>query len=133
MAASETEDERAVVAVARDYFEGYFDGNAARLGGALHRELAKRSLGQVDPESDALRSVTRDQMVGFTEGGEGRKLDTGGDRGIEVEVTDLHHNIASVTVRSDVYREYLQLVRTAEGWKIVNALWAWTTGPPDRA
>ena len=24
------------------------------------------------------------------------------------------------------YREYVQLVRTPEGWKIVNTLWAWT-------
>jgi hypothetical protein len=84
----------------------------------------------VDPESDPLRSVTREQMIGFTEGGEGRNLDPGGDRGIEVEVNDLHHDIASVTVRSDLYREYLQLVRTTEGWKIVNALWAWTTARP---
>jgi hypothetical protein len=26
-------------------------------------------------------------------------------------------------VRSAVYREYLHLVRTNEGWKIANALW----------
>jgi len=32
-------------------------------------------------------------------------------------------DIASVTVRSAVYHEYLQLVRTPEGWKIANALW----------
>jgi hypothetical protein len=31
-----------------------------------------------------------------------------------------------VVVRSNVYREYLHLGRTDEGWKIVNALWAWT-------
>jgi hypothetical protein len=130
VSALDTEREEAIVAVARDYFEGYFDGDAARLGEALHPELAKRSLGQVDPESDALRSVTRDQMIGFTEGGEGTKLDPGGDRGIVVDVSDVHDNIASVTVRSDLYREYLHLVRTAEGWKIVNALWAWTAGRP---
>jgi hypothetical protein len=28
-----------------------------------------------------------------------------------------------VTIRCAVYVEYLQLVRTREGWKIVNALW----------
>ena len=39
---------------------------------------------------------------------------------------DVHGAIASATVRSAVYREYVQLVRTPEGWKIVNALWAWT-------
>jgi hypothetical protein len=36
---------------------------------------------------------------------------------------DVHENIASLTVRSAVYREYLHLVRTAEGWRIANALW----------
>lgn len=38
-------------------------------------------------------------------------------------VLDMHETIANVTVRSAVYREYLGLVRTDEGWKIVNALW----------
>jgi hypothetical protein len=84
----------------------------------------------VDPESDLLRSVTREQTIDLTENREGTSLDNGGDRGIVVQVNDIHGNIASVTVRSDLYREHLQLVRTAEGWKIVNALWAWTAGPP---
>lgn len=119
-------DEEAIESIVLDYFEGYFEGDAERLGSALHPELAKRSLSQVDPASDALRSVTREQMLGFTEGGEGGKLDTGGDRGIRVQINDLHGNVASVTVRSDVYREYLHLVRTSEGWKIVNALWHWS-------
>jgi hypothetical protein len=46
MAAPETEDERAVVAAAREYFQWYFDVNAARLGAALHPELATRSSGR---------------------------------------------------------------------------------------
>ena len=45
---------------------------------------------------------------------------------IEVEVEDVYDTIANVTVRSAVYREYVQLARTPEGWKIVNALWELT-------
>jgi hypothetical protein len=41
----------------------------------------------------------------------------------DIDVEDVHEDIASVTVRSAVYREYLHLVRTAEGWRIANALW----------
>jgi hypothetical protein len=26
-------------------------------------------------------------------------------------------------VRGGVYREYLQLIRTSDGWKIANSLW----------
>jgi hypothetical protein len=62
-------------------------------------------------------------MVELTAAGEGKSDDPGH---IDVEVIDLHGNIASVVVRSAVYREYLHLVRTDEGWKIVNALWHFT-------
>jgi hypothetical protein len=62
-------------------------------------------------------------MVQATAAGEGKRKDPG-DRRIEVEVEHLHGKIANVTVRSAVYVEYLQLVHTHDGWKIVNALWA---------
>jgi hypothetical protein len=62
-------------------------------------------------------------MVQATAAGEGKRKDPG-DRRIEVEVEHLHGKIANVTVRSAVYVEYLQLVHTRDGWKIVNALWA---------
>jgi Putative lumazine-binding len=45
------------------------------------------------------------------------------DRDIEFDVEHVHREIANVTVRSAVYVEYLHLVRTREGWKIINALW----------
>ncbi len=106
-----------------DYFEGWFDGDAERMQRALHRGLAKRSLGQVDRDSAELRTVTMDQMVAWTAEGEGKAVDPGGDRRIDVDVVDLYGNIATVVVRSAVYREYLHLVQTDDRWKIVNALW----------
>jgi hypothetical protein len=51
---------------------------------------------------------------------------------IEVDVEHLHGTIANATVRSAVYVEYLQLVHTRDGWKIVNALWASATPSQDR-
>jgi hypothetical protein len=118
-------DRAAIVATALDYFEGWFDGDAERMERALHSGLAKRSLGQVDPDSPELRSVTKEQMVKWTAVGEG-KTDNPSGAGIDVEVVDLYGNIATVVVRSSVYREYLHLVRTADEWKIVNALWHFT-------
>ena len=119
-------DEAAVVATALDYFEGWFDGDTERMDRALHPGLAKRSQSQVDPDSPELRSITKERMLGLTAAGEGKGDDPGGERRIDVEVVDLYGNIASVIVRSAVYREYLHLVRTDEGWKIVNALWHFT-------
>jgi hypothetical protein len=119
-------DEAAVVAVALDYFEGWFEGDATRMERALHPGLAKRSLSQVDPDSPELRSLTKERMVELTAAGGGKGESPDGGLRIDVGVVDLHGNIASVVVRSAVYREYLHLVRTDEGWKIVNALWHFT-------
>ena len=121
-----TSDEAAVVACTRDYFNGWFDGDSQSMDRVLHPALAKRSLRQVDTDSDELRTVTKDQMIGWTAEGEGKTADPGGDCGIDVEVIDLYGNIASVVVRSPVYREYLHLVRTDDGWTIANALWHFT-------
>jgi Putative lumazine-binding len=117
-----TKDRADVVATALDYFEGWFDGDVERLDRALHPGLAKRSLSQVDPDSPELRTVTKERMLGLTAEGEGKREDPG-DRRIDVEVVDVCGNIATVVIRSAVYREYLHLVCTDDGWKIVNALW----------
>ena len=119
-------DEAAVVAAALDYFEGWFEGDVARMDRALHPGLAKRSLSQVDPDSAELRSLTKERMVELTAGGGGKGESQDGGLRIDVEVVDLYGNIASVLIRSGVYREYLHLVRTDKGWKIVNVLWHFT-------
>jgi Putative lumazine-binding len=111
-------DRDAIVATALDYFEGWFDGDVERMERALHPELAKRG-----PE---LGTATKGQMVAWTAEGEGTAEDPGPGRRIDVSVVDVHGNIASAVVHSDVYREYLHLVRTDGGWKIVNALWHFT-------
>jgi hypothetical protein len=65
-------------------------------------------------------------MIDATAGGSDVSA-TPGDSRIEVEVEDVYGTIANATVRSAVHREYVQLVRTPEGWKVVNALSEWTS------
>jgi hypothetical protein len=108
---------RAIERAVLDYFEGWFDGDAERMERALHPELAKRSL-----RDGALRTITAREMIGWTADGEGRAFDVP-DRRIEIEVVAVIEEIASVVVHSAVYVEYVHLVRTDSGWKIVNALW----------
>jgi predicted enzyme related to lactoylglutathione lyase len=61
-------------------------------------------------------------MIGWTREGQGvaRKP---ADFTFDVAVNDIYHEIATVTVDSPVYREYLHLTRTADGWKILNAIY----------
>jgi hypothetical protein len=111
-----------IVATAHDYFEGWFDGDVARMERALHRDLVKRSF--LRDQASTLSFVTAAQMITWTGDGEGVQVATGlADRTIEVEVLDVKHDIASVLVRSEPYYEYIHLVRTRDGWKVANALW----------
>ena len=96
------------------YYEAWFDGDAERMADALHPNLVKRMAGE------ELGITTRERMVELTRGGEGTK--EADDRSLDVQVLDVHGDIASARVRSAVYYEYLHFVRTPAGWKIANAL-----------
>ena len=107
-----------ITQAALDYFEGWFDGDVARMDRALHPNLVKRRAGAT------LGVTTKERMLELTAAGEGAA--DGADRRLDVVVVDVHDDIASVVVRSAVYREYLHLVRMPDGWKIANALWELT-------
>jgi len=114
----EADDATAIEATVRDYFEGWFDADAARMDRALHMDLVKRRAGE------ELGVTTKERMVELTRAGAG--VEDGKDRRLEIEIKDVYGDIATAAVRSAVYREYLHLVRTSEGWKIANALWELT-------
>ena len=118
-----TTTEAAIVSAVLDYFEGWFDGDAARMERALHPDLAKRSLETDGRTLDEIDRRVDDRGHGTRSRPRARPRATAR---IEVEVEDVYGTIANATVRSAVYREYVQLVRTPEGWKIVNALWELT-------
>ncbi len=122
LAETTSADQAQIVRTALDYFEGWFDGDVTRMRRALHPELAKRAL---ENDGRTLNETTTEWMLDATAKHLGKARDVP-DRRIEVEVIDVYGDIASAVVRSAVYREYLHLVRTRDGWRIVNALWAWT-------
>jgi len=115
-------DEEAVRAVVFDYIEGWFDGDAERIGRALHPELVKRCRGIEGDDPDALETLTQQETVEATAQGEGREEDAD-DRQISVEITYLGENISSATCVCHRYVDVLNLIRMPEGWRIVNAAW----------
>jgi alkyl sulfatase BDS1-like metallo-beta-lactamase superfamily hydrolase len=103
-----------------DYFDGWFDGDPGRMERALHPELAKRSL----EADDGVDHIGAAEMVEATAAGSGKRRDSG-ERRTDIRIVDAHGTMAAVVVDSNVYREYLHLVRTHGGWRIINALWDW--------
>jgi hypothetical protein len=113
-----TATENAIASVVLDYYESWWTADPARMGRALHPDLAKRTL-MADGRS--LDQDTASSMVDWTARGNGRKY--AGDRIVELAFQDVDETMAAVKVRTSVYVEYLHLVRISEGWKILNVLW----------
>jgi len=112
-------DEADVEAIVHDYADGWYAGDVSRMDRALHSELVKRTPGDLSAAGeDALRSVTKARMIELTTEGGGDSADPT----VEVVVDEVSANIASARVLTPEYLDYLHLVKTPVGWKIVNIL-----------
>lgn len=118
-------DRAAVEACVRDYFESWFDGDVDRMAGALHPALAKRAFGQDPERTPEIDESPADEMIAATAAGRGRIRK--GDR-LDIRIADSGAGIASAIVHADHYVEYLHLIDTPDGWRIINALWRWADG-----
>jgi hypothetical protein len=58
--------------------------------------------------------MTAQDMIGWTRDGNGIR-EKPADAALDVTIDDAYREIASVTVHSAIYREYLHLVRTLHG------------------
>ncbi|HEU0244897.1 MAG TPA: nuclear transport factor 2 family protein [Candidatus Limnocylindrales bacterium] len=115
-------DAAAIRATIADYYLGWYDADADRMARALHPELAKR--GWIGDAEGALvlTSDTRETMVEGARQGRGRTADPD-RRGYTLGAIEVHGDIASANVYAVPYVDYLHLVRTDDGWRIINALW----------
>src|SRR5690242_3027566 len=115
-------DRAGIEATVADYYLGWFDGDADRMARALHPDLAKRGW-RPDAEGELELSFdTFSSMVGFTREGAGRREDPA-ERRYELRDLTVHRDVASVNAFAVPYVDLLHLIRTADGWRIVNALW----------
>jgi hypothetical protein len=115
-------DSIAIAGTVADYYLGWYDGDAARMARALHPDLAKRGWRSGPDGTVQLGFDTFDSMVGFTRQGVGRRDDPD-ERRYELRDLTVHRDVASVNVFAVPYVDLLHLVRTRDGWRIVNALW----------
>ncbi len=122
MAGAQTPDDRpAIRQAALDYLEGWYQGDAARMDRALHKELAKRAIFRTG-DAEQFVNLTKPQMVETTQkgGGKARPAET---RNIKIDILDIYRDIATVRTQCADFVDYLHLARSEGQWKIVNVLW----------
>ena len=121
---SSPEDLEAITAVARDYVEGWFDGDEARMRRCLHPELVKRTIYR-DPATGDWRlgrPADAEMMVGWARAGEGRTA-VAEERAFEITIENVFRHVASVRVLSSPYMDLLHIAKIGDRWLIVNVLW----------
>ena len=115
----------AVEACVRDYYESWGDGDADRMARAVHPALVKRAYRQGRDRALEIDETSAAEMITGAAAGAGRR--SKGDR-LEIRTAEVAGGIASVVAHSDHYIDYLHLIETPDGWRIINALWRWADG-----
>jgi putative lumazine-binding protein len=123
-------DLAAIEACVRDYYVSWYTGDGARMARAIHPALAKRSFGQDRDRTPEVDETTAADMISGADAGYGR---TRAGTKLDIHVAEVGGGIASVNVFADHYVDLLHLIRTPDGWRIINALWRWADGHGPRA
>ena len=104
------------------YFGAWHDADPDRMARVLHPQLAKRGW-VADEHGERFVDVdTFETMVEWTRQGQGGTQEPAA-RAIDVRVIEVYDDVATALVHTPRYIETLQLVRTPDGWRILNALW----------
>jgi hypothetical protein len=107
---------------ALDYIEGWYGASPERMERALHPELAKRAVQNLDGE-DHLRPITYERMMELVKT---KDEDKEALTKIDCEILDTYGNMACAKTVSADFIDYLHLSKWEGEWKIINALWEFT-------
>jgi hypothetical protein len=115
-------DSTAIRATAHDYIDGWYEGDAARMEGALHPHLAKRLVYDDQSGRSRLVDLTAMELVQSTRAGAG-KIPRAQWRD-SVTILDVFGNAAMVRIDATTWVDYLQEVKWNGRWEILNVVWA---------
>ncbi len=116
-------DSTAIRAAALDYVEGWYTGDAARMGRALHPELVKRIVvNDTTTRKSVLQNMGASALVNGTRHGYGKTTPKERQQK-EVVVLDIFGNAASAKSTMADWVDYMHLARVDGRWVIVNVLW----------
>lgn len=127
-------DKAAIIETVLNYADGYYEGSAERMAKAVHPLLAKRALMPMQEGGPSkISTMNSEMLIEIARAGRGKLPPE--QRGVKAEVLDIAGNLATARVFTVQFNDYLHLMRTEDGWRILNVLWrppAKTTTEPDK-
>lgn len=110
----------AIRMAALDYIEGWYSGDPARMRQSVHPELAKRIQRQGRGGRLAVENLDAETLVQLTAEGTGK---TDPRKRSDAAILNVFRRAASVRVDAGAWVDFLHMIKTDEGWKIINVLW----------
>ena len=133
-AATADADKAAIIETVLNYADGFYEGLAERMTKAVHPLLSKRALmPAAEGGPSKLSTMNSEMLIELTRAGRGKLPPE--QRGVKAEVLDVSGDLATARVFTVQFNDYLHLIRTDNGWRILNVLWrppAKTVTEPDR-
>ena len=130
VSAQSSADSTAIRSAALDYVEGWYSGDAARMGRALHPELVKRIVvNDTTTRKSVLQNMGASALVNGTRHGYGKSTPRERQQK-EVVILDIFGNAASAKSTMADWIDYMHLAKVDGRWVIVNVLWE---QKPDRS
>ncbi|MBZ0235442.1 MAG: nuclear transport factor 2 family protein [Deltaproteobacteria bacterium] len=123
-------DAKAIEQTARDYIEGWYEGNPERMARAVHPELQKRIV-ITEAGVSRIENMGASKLVANVRAGGGTKTPAAKQKK-EVTILDRYENAASVKVVASDWVDYLHVARVDGRWVIVNVLWELTPKTPPK-
>ncbi len=114
-------DSSVIRATAHDYIDGWYEGDAARMEGALHSHLAKRLVYEDQSGHNRLVDLTAMELVQSTRAGTG-KIPRAQWRD-SVTILDVFGSAALVRIDATTWVDYLEEVKWNGRWLILNVVW----------
>ncbi len=108
-----------------NYVEGWYEGNADRMGKAIHPQMIKRIVGWAKDHTkneNMMEQLNASQLLDGTRKGLGKRIEK--ERQIKtITILSVYNNTASVKVEMADWYDFMHLGRWNGEWKIINVLW----------
>lgn len=114
----------------RNYLEGWFSSDSDRMAEALHPNLFKCNVQQIQgTETEIIRTMTAEELIALT------KINQAwvqGKKGlVEMEIVYQDERLAVVHAVSDGFYDVVGLIKINSEWKILQVLWDRNEGQGD--
>jgi len=119
-------DSVAIEKTANNYVEGFFNGDATRVGSAVHPELVKRIIYKDNTGNAMIQNMGASGLIFAAI--KHKKADPNPSEPFKATVTiyDIFNETATVKIVTNKFDfiDYAQMAKIGGEWKIVNVLWA---------